>query len=165
MTNSIVLFFLKTGTTKNLAENIADRLNADLAEIHELQTYTPADLDYTDMNKRTTIEQQQHQSRVAIKNDLPDISSYDNIIIAHPIWWAIPPRLIATLIDTLDLNRKNVATGATSGGTNYSRSQSFIERTINDNGYQLTLFKGAVLNSRPGLNRWLKSLSFNRQAA
>jgi hypothetical protein len=165
MTNTIVLYFSKTGTTKNLAEKIANRLGADIAEIHELQTYTPADLDYTDMNSRTTIEQHQHQSRVAIKNDLPDINSYENVIIAHPIWWAIPPRLIATLIDTLDLNDKNVATCATSGGTDYSRSQSFIERTINDNGYQLTLFNGAVLNNRAAMNRWLKSLSFNRQAA
>ncbi|WP_311318153.1 flavodoxin [Lactobacillus amylovorus] len=70
----------------------------------------------------TTIEQHQHQSRVVIQNDLSDISNYQNVIIAHPIWWGIPPRLIATLIDTLDLNGKKVATCATSGGTGYFRS-------------------------------------------
>lgn len=113
MTNTIVLYFSKTGITKNLAENIARKLNADIAEIHEAQIYTSADLNWNDPNSHTTIEQHQHQSRVVIQNDLPDISNYQNVIIAHPIWWGIPPRLIATLIDTLDLNGKKVATCAT----------------------------------------------------
>lgn len=165
MTNTIVFYFSKTGTTKNLAENIAHRLHADLAEIHELQTYTPADLDYTDMNSRTTIEQHQHQSRVAIKNDLPDISAYQNVIIAHPIWWAIPPRLIATLIDTIDLNGKNLATCLTSDMTGYSRAQSFIERTVKDNGYHLNLLTGAVLNSHRAMINWLNGLNFLKKAA
>lgn len=48
----------------------------------------------------------------------------------------------------------------TSGGTGYSRSQNFIERTIKDNGYQLTLFNGAVLNNESSVNRWLQGLNF-----
>lgn len=40
-------------------------------------------------------------------------------MIGYPIWWAIPPRMIVDLIDKLDLNNKNLALFATSGGTNY----------------------------------------------
>lgn len=53
MTNTIVLYFSKTGITKNLAENIARKLNADIAEIHEAQIYTPADLNWNDPNSHS----------------------------------------------------------------------------------------------------------------
>ncbi len=132
MANTLVLYYSATNTTKLVAETVANKLNADIAEIHPAQSYTAADLNWHDENSRTTIEQHQHNSRVAIKDDLPDISNYRSIVIGHPIWWAIPPRIISTVIDHLDLNGKNLALFATSGGTNYDRAQSLIERTIKE---------------------------------
>ena len=112
------------------------------------QPYTSADLDWHDPQSRTSIEQHQRNSRVEINDDLPNISNYDNVIIGHPIWWGIPPRLITTVIDKLDLNDKNLASFATSGGSGYERSQSNIERTLRENTYNATINQGAVLNSR-----------------
>lgn len=158
MAKTLVLYYSATGTTKAIAEKIAHQLDADLAEIHPAQPYTDADLNWHDPQSRTSIEQHQHASRVEIKDDLPDISQYDNILIGHPIWWAIPPRFIATTIDHLDLNGKHLATFATSGGTNYDRSQSNVERTVKENGYDLVLNQGAVLNSSQ-VNAWLAQLN------
>lgn len=159
MSNTLVLFYSATGTTKRVAEKLASRLNADIAEIHPAQPYTVADLDWHDPASRTSIEQHQHASRVNIKDDLPDISGYDNILIGHPIWWAIPPRFIATTIDHLDLNGKHLATFATSGGSNYERSQANVDRTIKENGYDVTLNPGAVLNNDSEIESWLKQLN------
>lgn len=158
MAKTLVLYYSATGTTKAIAEKIAQQLDADLAEIHPAQPYTDADLNWHDPQSRTSIEQHQHASRVEIKDDLPDISQYDNILIGHPIWWAIPPRFIATTIDHLDLNGKHLATFATSGGTNYDRSQSNVERTVKENGYDVVLNQGAVLNSSQ-INTWLDQLN------
>lgn len=124
------------------------------------QPYTSADLDWHDPQSRTSIEQHQRNSRVEINDDLPDISNYDNIIIGHPIWWGIPPRLITTTIDKLDLNGKNLASFATSGGSGYERSQSNIERTLRENTYNATINQGAVLNSRRQIEAWVKTLNF-----
>ena len=131
MTNTLVLYYSATGTTKKVAEQIAQKLNADIAEIHPVKPYTTEDLNWHDETTRATVEQQQeHDGRVPVKDDFPSLDNYDNIIIGHPVWWGIPPRLIADTIDKLNLNGKNLATFGTSSSTNYSRSQSNIERTM-----------------------------------
>lgn len=144
MPKTLVLYYSATDTTKNVAQVIANTLNADIAEIHAKQPYTSTDLDWHDPQSRISIEQHQHNSRVEINDDLPDISNYDNIIIGHPIWWDIPPRLITTAIDKLDLNGKNLASFATSGGSGYERSQANIERTLRENNYNATESRSCV---------------------
>jgi flavodoxin len=161
MAKTLVLYFSATNTTARIAKIIADKLGADIQEIHAQQPYTSADLDWHDSQSRTSIEQHQHDSRVAVKDDLPDLSGYTNIIIGHPIWWGIPPRLIAATIDQLDLNSKNLATFATSGGSGYGRSQSFIERSVKENNYDTQINQGAVLNNPDQVDTWLNSLNFN----
>lgn len=159
MAKILVLYYSATGTTQGVAQQIADKLNADIAAIHPVQPYTSTDLNWHDASTRATVEQkQQHDGRVPVKDDLPDPANYDNIVIGHPIWWGIPPRLIAATIDQLDLNDKVLATFATSGGSSYDRSQSNIARTVKENNYQLDLQKGAVLNSSAAIDRWLASL-------
>ncbi len=160
MAKTLVLYYSATNTTKKIAKKVSQKLNADIAEIHAVQPYTAADLDWHDSNSRTSIEQHQHNSRVTVKDDLPDIAAYDNIVIGHPIWWAIPPRMIADLVDKLDLNGKNLAMFATSGGTNYDRSQSFIERTVKENNYDTHINQGAVLNNAGQIDAWVDTLNF-----
>ena len=46
-----------------------------MAEIHPSQPYTAADLDWHDEKSRITVEQHEHNRRVDIKNDLPDITT------------------------------------------------------------------------------------------
>ena len=131
-----------------------------MAEIHPSKSYTAADLDWHDEKSRITVEQHEHNRRVDIKNDLPDITNYDNIVIGHPIWLAIPSRMISTVIDHLDLNGKNLALFATFGGTNYDRSQSYVERTIDENGYDTKVNQGAILNDSRQIDGWINSLNF-----
>lgn len=159
MAKTIVLYYSATGTTKKAAEKIAKQLGADIAAIHPVKPYTATDLNWHDQSTRATVEQkQEHDGRVPIKDDLPDMAQYDNVIIGHPIWWGIPPRLIAATIDKLDLNGKVLATFGTSSSSGYDRSQSNVARTVKENGYQLALQQGAVLNSPAALNNWVKSL-------
>lgn len=155
MSKTLVLYYSATGTTKKMAEYLAQKLDADIHEVQAAQPYTSTDLNWHDASTRATVEQHQHDSRVAIKDDLPDLADYDNVVIGHPIWWGIPPRLIASLIDHLDLNGKTVALFATSGGSNYDRSQSFVERTVKENGYSVKVNQGAILNSTSQADAWL----------
>lgn len=52
--DTIVVYFSATGTTKGLAEQLADAIDADIFEIVPVQPYTDADLDYSDDNSRST---------------------------------------------------------------------------------------------------------------
>ena len=47
-TNILVTYFSATGTTKGVAQTIADTLGADLYEIVPAEPYTEADLNYND---------------------------------------------------------------------------------------------------------------------
>lgn len=127
MATTLVLYFSTSGTTKRMAQTIANLTGADLHEIKAPDPYTQADLDWHDPQSRTSIEQHEHQGHVACVNDFPALDQYDTIIIGHPIWWGIPPRLIANAIDQLPLDGKTLATFATSGGSGYQRSQSYIQ--------------------------------------
>ncbi|MBD7895093.1 flavodoxin domain-containing protein [Limosilactobacillus sp. Sa3CUN2] len=161
MANTLVLYYSATGTTKKVAEEIAQKLNADIAEIHPVKPYSNEDLNWHDESTRATVEQkQEHDGRVPIKDDLPSLDNYDNVMIGHPIWWGIPPRLIAATIDKLALNGKNLATFGTSSSTGYDRAQSNIERTIKENNYEVKLNRGDVLNSQSAIDNWLASLNF-----
>ena len=161
MANTLVLYYSATGTTKKVAEEIAQKLNADIAEIHPVKPYSNEDLNWHDESTRATVEQkQEHDGRVPIKDDLPSLNNYDNVMIGHPIWWGIPPRLIAATIDKLALNGKNLATFGTSSSTGYDRAQSNIERTIKENNYEVKLNWGDILNSQSAIDNWLASLNF-----
>lgn len=162
MAKNLVLYYSATGTTKAVAEKVAQQLGADMAEIHPITPYSSADLNWHDNKSRTSIEQHEHNSRVEVVDDFPDLSNYENILIGHPIWWAIPPRMINATIDTLDLNGKTLTGFATSGGSSYDRSQSNLARTVEQNGYDLTLNQGAILsNNDRQISIWLNSLTLN----
>lgn len=159
MSKTIILYFSATGTTKKRAQKLAKIIGATLYEIRPKVPYTNADLNWNDPTSRTTIEQHQHNGRVEIVDDLPDISNYDTVIIGHPIWWEITPRLISTVIDKLDLNGKTVTSFGTCGTSTYSRSQSKFDRDLKQNGYHVHLLPGAVLNTDQQMNHWISQLS------
>ncbi len=52
----LVVYFSATGTTKGVAEKLAEGLSADLYEIVPEEPYTAADLNYNNSNSRTSIE-------------------------------------------------------------------------------------------------------------
>lgn len=158
MAKTLILYFSPTNTTKHYVDLVAQKLNAAVHEIKPKVPYSAEDLNWHDETTRATVEQKQmHDGRVEIIDDLPDAADYDTIILAHPIWWGIPPRLIATTIDHLDLNGKTLAMFATSGGSSYNWSQSNVERSVKENNYQnVTIKQGSVLNSPSDVDYWLK---------
>lgn len=161
MAKTLVLYYSATGTTKRIAEIVAQKTNADLAVIHPVQPYTSEDLDWHNDQSRTSVEQHQHNSRVAIQDDLPDLTDYDTVLIGSPIWWGIPPRMIASVIDHLDLNGQTLVGFATCGGSDYTWAQRFISRALSENGGKANLKAGRVLSSGTDVDDWLKSVGIN----
>lgn len=151
---TLVIYFSKTGTTKALAEMLADRLGADTYQIEEAQPYTSADLDWNVPTSRANLEQGDDDSRPAYKGKLPDLSSYDQVIIGHPTWWGRPPRLIQTVIEHLDLSGKRLATFATSGGSTYVQAQTVMDRILDHPA------PGCVLNNERNIVSWLTAIDF-----
>lgn len=158
MSKTLILYFSPQGHTKRYVDIVAQKLNADVHEIKPKVPYTEEDLNWHDLSTRATVEQKTyHDGRVDIVDDLPSTTDYDTIILAHPIWWGIPPRLIASVIDHLDLNNKTLAMFATSDASGYERAQSNIERTVKENNYQnVTIKKGMSFHQDNEVDEWIK---------
>lgn len=114
---TLVAYFSCTGTTKNLAENVAKVLDADLYEIKPKVPYTETDLNYKDETSRSTVEQRDEKFRTEIADKDAKIADYKNIVVAFPIWWGVEPRIIDTFIESYDFGGKTVIPICTSGGS------------------------------------------------
>ncbi len=122
--NTIVIYFSATGTTKGVAERIADVTNADLFEIVPAEPYTSADLDWNDKNSRTTIEMNDQNARPEIADDTVSFDGYSTIYIGYPIWWGDAPRIMSTFVEAHDFDGLTVIPFCTSGGSGIGRSGS-----------------------------------------
>lgn len=152
-----VVYFSATGTTKDIAEKMANALSCDLMEIIPAEPYTSADLNYNNSNSRANREMNDSTARPAIQNNLSAIKNYDTIYIGYPIWWGNAPRIIQTFIESYDLSGKKIYTFCTSGSTDIQQSITYLRREYPSlniiGGHRFP--SGASIDE---INRWLDSL-------
>ncbi len=117
MNKILVSYFSASGVTKNVAEKIANAINATLFEIEPVQKYTSEDLDWTNKQSRSSIEMNNRSFRPAVLKKVVNIDEYDTIIIGFPVWWYTAPTIINTFIEENNLERKNIYVFVTSGGS------------------------------------------------
>lgn len=123
----LVVYFSATGTTKGVAEKLAEGLSADLYEIVPEEPYTDADLNWNDSSSRTSIETEDLSCRPAIAGELPDLTPWDTILIGYPIWWGDVPRIVSNFVENVDLTDKTLAVFFTSGGSGLGSSMKHLE--------------------------------------
>ena len=156
----LVAYFSATGTTKGVAEHIANGLNADIYEIVPEDPYTDADLNYNDNNSRTTIEMNDPNARPAIFGSVENMEQYDIIFVGYPIWWGEAPRIVSTFMESYDFSGKTIVPFCTSGGSGIGSSASNLERLTSG----ATWLDGRRLNgsdSQDTVMEWVNSLDLN----
>lgn len=156
----LVAYFSATGTTKGVAEHIANGLNADIYEIVPEDPYTDADLNYNDNNSRTTIEMNDPNARPAISGSVENMEQYDIIFVGYPIWWGEAPRIVSTFMESYDFSGKTIVPFCTSGGSGIGSSASNLERLTSG----ATWIDGRRLNgsdSQDTVMEWVNSLDLN----
>ena len=89
--DTLVVYFSCTGTTKGVAEKLAEVTDADLYEIVPAQPYTDEDLNYNDRSTRATTEQDHPDTRVCDEGNIRDASVCEtqNAVIhdlSHEFW-------------------------------------------------------------------------------
>ena len=122
----LVAYFSATGTTARVAARLAAAEDADLLEIRPQAAYTPADLDWTDPDSRSSREMKDLDGRPALAL-LPDLSGYDEIFAGFPVWWGLAPTVIDTFLDQAVRAGCRVIPFATSGGSGIEKAQRHLE--------------------------------------
>lgn len=122
---TLVLYYSLTGNTKVLAEEIANRLGADIEAIECVNPYDTAFY--------ATIERCKEEQAQGILPEIQpvkaDLSQYDIIFIGYPVWFGTYAPPIATWLNSVDLSGKKVALFCTFGSGGLEASQfNFIDQ-------------------------------------
>ena len=149
----LVVYFSATGTTRQVAKQIAKIADADICEIIPTKPYSSADLDWTNKQSRSSLEMNDLKARPAIKPFSVDMSKYDFVFLGYPIWWDLAPRAVNTFIETTNLAGKTVIPFATSGGSSIGNSVAVLKQSYPNIKWQ----SGKLLNrvSEKEIETWV----------
>ena len=157
MSKKLVAFFSASGTTKKVAQMIAEEAKADLFEIEPKVPYTKPDLDWMNKKSRSSVEMSDKKYRPAIMKKEMDMSSYDEILLGFPIWWYVAPTIINTFLESFDLSGKTIVPFATSGGSGMGKTNAGLAPSCR--GAKLLDGKVFKMNvTAEELANWVKSL-------
>lgn len=119
---ALVAYFSATGTTKAVAEMLAEAASADIFQIVPETLYSAEDLDWRNQESRSSVEMKNPDSRPAIASVDLDVAVYETVYLGFPIWWYTAPTIINTFIESVDLQGKTIVVFATSGSSNADKA-------------------------------------------
>ncbi len=125
---TLVVYYSATGSTKAVAQTIANSTGGDLFEITPAEPYTDNDLDWTNDNSRVSVEHNDESKRsVALTKTTPDNwSNYDTVFIGYPIWWGIAAWPVNNFVTGNDFAGKTVIPFCTSSSSELGQSGKLL---------------------------------------
>ena len=93
-------------------------------------------------------------ARPALRS-IPDVSSYDTIILAYPNYWGTAPMAVFTFLESAELSGKTIYPLCTNEGSGLGRSVSDIKKYA-DTGEGLSISGSKVKSAKPQIEIWLK---------
>ncbi len=121
--NILVVYFSHTGNTRELANQIHDRVGGD---IFEIKTVVPYVNDYDTLTKQARKELDS-DFRPELQDQVQNMDSYDVIFIGYPIWWGTYPMAVKTFLSEHDLSGKIVIPFCTHEGSRLGQSISDLK--------------------------------------
>ena len=156
MGKRLVAYFSASGTTKKVAEMIADSAKADLFEITPEVPYTSDDLNLMDKKSRSSIEMNDKKFRPKVLDTEIDPKVYDEIILGFPIWWYVAPTIVNTFLEKYNFSDKKIILFATSGGSGFGNTARELKFSVPDS----MIAEGKVFNNatRQQIVEWVETL-------
>lgn len=156
MSKKLVAYFSASGTTKRIAEMVAEAAGADLYEIEPTVPYTKADLNWMDKTSRSSVEMKDKTSRPEIKPTDAKAADYDEILIGFPIWWYVAPTIINTFLEKYDFSGKKIVLFATSGGSGFGNTV----KELQPSAPKAEIVEGRLLNraNKHDIEEWVKTI-------
>ena len=130
---TLVVYYSTSGSTKAVAEMIADELDADIFELVPTQPYSSDDLNWTVSGSRVNREHDDESLRdIALVADSVDHwDEYDTVFIGYPIWWAIAAWPVNNFVKNNDFTGKTVIPFCTSSSSGLGQSGELLAEMAN----------------------------------
>lgn len=157
--SKLVAYFSASGTTRKLANTLAEVVGADTYEIKPATPYTGRDLNWNDSQSRSSVEMADIKSRPALADKAAPVDKYDTIFLGFPIWWYVAPHIINSFLESYDFAGKTIILFATSGGSGYGETLKQLKPSCADSvrWVEGRVFRGRV--DKNSLSDWIKSLA------
>ena len=152
MSKILVAYFSASGVTAQAAKEIAQAVGADLYEIHPVEPYTDADLNWMDKKSRSTLEMNDPACRPAIARPAENMEQYDTVFVGFPVWWYVEPRIVDTFLEGSDFSGKTLIPFATSGGSGIGKAEKSLRAHCPEANWK----QGKLVNS--GAAAWARSV-------
>ena len=150
----LVTYFSHSGTTQQVAEEIANLTGADLFRIVEKNPYPSIYRECTELASREVAE----NARPEILNRIDNFSEYDTIFLGYPIWWYNAPMIIDTFLESYDFAGKKIIPFCTSGGSPIGVSMDKIRLHCPDS----EVIDGLTANDISTVAPWIHRLGFRK---
>ena len=162
---NLVAYYSASGTTKRIADYIAEEMNADVFVITPVNEYTDADLDWTDSSSRVVQEHNDLSNvHVELVQTAPNnFDTYDNIFIGYPIWWQEASWVVNDFVTENDFTGKNVIPFCTSMSSPLGESGTKLE-TMAGTGNWLDGIRFTSRSSEEDVKKWAKGLDLTKPA-
>lgn len=158
----LVVYFSATGSTKAVAETIADTLDADTFELVPADPYNSEDLDWTEDSSRVNAEHDTISLRdiKLVSNTVENWDSYDTVFIGYPIWWGIAAWPVDSFVTANDFTGKKVIPFCTSSSSELGESRELLAEMAGSGDWQEgRRFRSGVAES--DVLEWVNSLNLN----
>ena len=107
--------YVDKGNTEVIAEYIKDIVGADMFKVEPLNPYPK---DYMECIEEAKVRTKEHNA--PIKENVPDITSYEVIYVGSPIYWGGMPEELFTALKGLDYSGKIIRPFTTHEGSGLS---------------------------------------------
>ena len=156
MNKTLVVYFSASGTTRKIAEMIAEVGDFSLYEITPKELYTSDDLNWMNKKSRSSVEMSNKKIRSEITDTDAHIKEYDTIILGFPIWWYVAPTIVNTFLEKYDFSGKKIVLFATSGGSGFGNTV----KELKPSAPGAEIVEGKLLNraNKQEIEKWVKSL-------
>lgn len=148
----LIAYFSKTGTTKEVAQEIQTLTNGKLIEIQPVETYPESYQETVDIAKNEL----ENNARPGIQDLDIDLNDYDTIFLGYPIWWHDAPMVIYTFLENNDVNGKTIIPFCTSGGSSIDEGLDGIKNVAKG----ATVLDGLTANNIDDVKTWIENLNY-----
>lgn len=156
---TLVVYYSATGSTKTVAETIANTSKADLFEITPVDPYSDEDLNWTNDNSRVSIEHNDESKRdIPLTKTTPDNwTDYETVFVGYPIWWGIAAWPVNNFVKSNDFSGKTVIPFCTSSSSGLGQSGKLLSDMAGTGNWQNgERFSSGV--SSGNVESWVNSL-------
>lgn len=157
--SSLVVFYSATGSTKAVAETIAQTSDADIFEITPEEPYTDEDLNWNNADSRVSIEHNDESKReIPLTDTMPnDWETYDTVYIGYPIWWGIAAWPVDNFVKANDFTGKTVVPFCTAASSGIGDNGNLLEKMAGTGDWKEgERFRGGA--SKSDVTEWVDSL-------